>query len=153
MAIAELNISTWKIAPDSAEARPFVDNVQRINALAERMPGFMWRLTDEGRDADGNSVIGGPDTLVTLSVWRTADDLERFVWKTAHRIIYERKAEWFKVLKSHHLVLWWVGDDETPSLADAKERLDHLDKHGDTDFAFGWSHLTANTMWREQRCA
>lgn len=141
MHLAQLNISVWKVDAGSDAARPFLDNVERMNALAERSPGFVWRLLDEGRDADGNSVLGGPETLLTLSVWESPALLEAFAFNTVHRRIYERKAEWFHKLQSHHLVMWWVEEGHRPTLAEAKARLDHINAHGSTDFAFNWSHL------------
>ena len=40
----------------------------------------------------------------------------------------------------------WIHKDE------AKERLDHLGAHGDTEFAFGWSHLLHIKLWQAKRC-
>ena len=88
MPIAQLNISVWKIDETSAAASPFNDNVERMNALAERSDGFIWRLLDEERDANGHNVIGGPETLMTLSVWQSAAQLEAFAFNTVHRKIY-----------------------------------------------------------------
>jgi len=154
MHLAELNISKWKIDPDTDPvARGFLDNVGRINALAERSEGFVWRLLDEGRDFHGNNVLGGPETLMTMSVWETPEYLEHFVWNTVHKKIYEKKADWFNAMESHHLVMWWVEEGHTPSLDEAKERLDHLNEHGDSDHAFGWSHLPHIKLWEQQRCA
>ena len=151
MPIAQLNISVWKIDDTSAAAAPFNDNVERMNALVERSDGFIWRLLDEGRDANGRNVIGGPETLMTLSVWQSAAHLEAFAFNTVHRKIYERKAEWFAKLQSHHLVMWNIEDAHRPTLDEAKQRLDHLNKHGNTDFAFDWAHLPDVKLWREKR--
>jgi heme-degrading monooxygenase HmoA len=151
MQLAQLNISVWKIDDSSDAARPFVENVARMNALAERTDGFVWRLIEEGRDEQGRTVLGGPETLLTLSVWQSPEALEAFAFNTVHRKIYERKAEWFAKLASHHLVMWWVEDGIRPTLDDAKLRLDHLNKHGNTDFAFDWAHLPDVSLWRDKR--
>jgi hypothetical protein len=151
MHLAQLNISVWKIDAGSAEAAPFNDNVARMNALAERSEGFVWRLLDEGRNDDGVNLIGGPETLMTLSVWQSPAHLEAFAFNTVHRRIYERKAEWFAKLQSHHLVMWWIAEGSRPTLADAKERLDHINAHGSTDFAFDWPHLESATLWKTRR--
>ncbi len=104
------------------------------------------------RDENGHTVFGGPDTLLTLSVWETPQQLEHFVWNTVHKQIYNRKADWFKQMKSHHLVMWWVEEGHKPSLEEAKERLDHLNSKGDSELAFGWSHLPQVKLWQQQRC-
>jgi hypothetical protein len=141
MPIAQLNISVWNVDPRSEAAAPFNHNVERMNALAERSDGFIWRLLDEGRDENGHNVIGGPETLMTLSVWQSAAHLEAFAFNTVHRKIYERKAEFFAKLQSHHFVMWTIEAGHLPTLDEAKQRLDHLNKHGNTDFAFDWAHL------------
>lgn len=154
MQLAELNISRWKIDPASTAARGFVDHVARVNSTAERSPGFVWRLIDERRDQNGkNAVCEDHDTLMTLSVWETPQDLEHFVWKTVHKRIYNGKSQWFSELEGHSLVMWWVEDGHRPSVEEAKQRLDHLDANGDSDHAFGWSHLPHVKLWQAQRCA
>ena len=51
----------------------FASNLDRINALAEATPGFVWRLqTDEG-DATSIRPFDNDNMLVNMSVWR---DLE-----------------------------------------------------------------------------
>lgn len=153
MYLAELNIADWKIDPASPQAAGFVGNVGRINALAERSPGFVWRKKDDERDTRGYNVIGGPKTLMTMSVWQTPQDFEHFVWNTVHKKIYQNKAQWFDQLESHSLVMWWIDEDHEPTLEEAKTRLDHLNENGDSDFAFGWSHLPHVKLWQHQSCA
>ncbi len=153
MQLAELNISAWKVDPESHDALGFVRNVARVNRIAEEAEGFVWRLLDEQRDAQGrNAVCSGPDILMTMSVWETPEHLENFVWKTVHKRIYQGKDQWFSNMTSHHLVMWWVENGHQPTLDEAKERLDHLDAHGDTDHAFTWAHLPHVKLWQTQRC-
>jgi len=153
MHLAELNISRWKINAASQEARGFTDNVARINSLAERSDGFVWRLLDEQRDENGaNAVCQDNDTVMTLSVWDNVESLEQFVWNTVHKQIYKGKNEWFGMLQSHHFVMWWVEEGHEPRIEEAKERLDHLDKRGNSDFAFDWSHLEHVKLWQKQQC-
>ena len=48
--LAELNIATLREPLESPSMANFVANLERINALAEQTPGFVWRLQDdEGR--------------------------------------------------------------------------------------------------------
>lgn len=54
----------------------FVANLDRINALAESSPGFVWRLqTDEG-DATAMRPMG-EQPLVNISVWKDAESLRK----------------------------------------------------------------------------
>ena len=154
MNLAELNISKWKIEPMSQAARGFVDYVPRVNALAERSDGFVWRKVDEERDEHGrNAVCDDENTIMTLSVWESPEQLEEFVWNTVHKRIYNGKNQWFSHMESHHLVMWWVDEGHEPTLEEARERLDHLDANGNTDFAFDWAHLPHVKLWQQQRCA
>ena len=54
-------------------------------------------------------------------------------------------------MRSHRLVLWWVPEGHVPDMEEAKDRLDHLNAHGNTDRAFGWPHLPHVRMWQKQR--
>ena len=45
--LAEVNIGRVLGGPGDPRMAEFFDNLARINALAERMPGFVWRLKDE----------------------------------------------------------------------------------------------------------
>lgn len=153
MHLAELNISKWKVDPQSPEGSGFTDNVARINKLAEGTDGFQWRLLDEERDEFGrNAICDGSSTVMTLSTWESAEHLEHFVWNTVHKQIYNGKSQWFDHMESHSFVMWWIEEGHRPSLEEAKERLDFLDANGDSDRAFGWSHLPHVKLWQTQQC-
>ncbi len=46
-----------------------------------------------------------------------------------------RRREWFERIKLY-MALWWVPAGHIPSIAQAKERLAHLQEHGPTPYAF-----------------
>ncbi len=154
MHIAELNVGKLLYPVDDPRLADFVDNLGRVNAMAERMPGFVWRLTGEIRDDHALDVHGlsDPTLVVNMSVWETVEQLEAFVWKTVHQRFYNRKAEWFEKMASHHFVMWFVEEGHTPLLAEAEDRLNHLNVHGNSDFAFDWSHLEHVKLWQSRRC-
>ena len=109
MHIAELNIGRLNYPIDDPRMADFVDNLGRVNAMAERMPGFVWRLVGDGSN-DGALELrpyADPMMAVNMSVWETVEHLEVFVWKTVHQRFYNRKAEWFEPMKSHHFVMWF----------------------------------------------
>lgn len=154
MHIAELNIGRLKHPIDDPRMADFVDNLGRVNAMAERMPGFVWRLTGDGSNDGALDLRPFPDPMmaVNMSVWESVEDLERYVWQTVHKRFYNRKHEWFEKLESHYFVMWFVEEGHVPTLEEAKERLAHLEAHGNTDHAFGWSHLEHIKLWQTQRC-
>jgi hypothetical protein len=85
--------------------------------------------------------------------WETADDLGKFVFQTVHRTIYARKHEFFEMPKENTVAMWWIEPGHVPTIAEAKERLDHLNAHGPSAFAFGWADLPSAKLWQEKRCA
>ena len=44
-------------------------------------------------------------------------------------------------------------DGRRPSPEQARERLDHLDRAGNTDRAFHWAHLPHVKLWQIRHCA
>jgi hypothetical protein len=154
MHIAELNIGRLKHPIDDPRMADFVDNLARVNAMADRMPGFVWRLVGDGSNGGALELRPYPDPMmaVNMSVWETVEQLEQYVWKTVHQRFYNRKAEWFEKMSKHYFVMWFVEEGHIPTLDEAKERLEHLEAHGNSDHAFGWDHLEHIKLWQSQRC-
>jgi hypothetical protein len=153
MHLAELNIARLKFPFDDPRVAEFADNLERVNAVAERSEGFVWRLQDDSGNATDIRAFDDPMVIVNMSVWSGPEFLERFVWNTVHKQFYRKRAEWFSLMERQHFVMWWVDEGHRPTLEEAKARLDHLDRHGDSDFAFGWSHLPHVKLWQQARCA
>lgn len=153
MHLAELNIGRFRYPTTDPRMAGFMDNLDRVNAIAERSDGFVWRLMDDSGNATDIRPFDDPDMAVNMSVWRDAESLERYVWNTVHKQFYARRAEWFSLMEKHHFVMWWVDEGHLPTLQEAEQRLDHLNAHGDSDFAFGWSHLPHVKLWQQARCA
>ncbi|WP_298842116.1 DUF3291 domain-containing protein [uncultured Roseobacter sp.] len=154
--LAELNVGRLVAPVDDPRVAEFMQNLDRINGLGKRMPGFVWMMEGSGEPGTGNTeakIDGDPLYVSNLTVWETAAELETFVWGTVHKQFYERRQEWFEVLGEMHFVMWWVPAGHQPTLDEALARLDHLKKHGDSDHAFGWSHLKEARLWQDNRCA
>jgi hypothetical protein len=150
--IAQLNIGRFRYPTDDRRMAGFMDNLDRINALAERSDGFVWRLKDESNNATAIRPADDPTMAVNLSVWESVDALERFVWATVHKQIYNRKGAWFEKLATPHFAMWPIAPGHIPDVAEAMARLEHLTQHGDSDLAFGWSHLSHIKLWTSQKC-
>ncbi|WP_299404114.1 DUF3291 domain-containing protein [uncultured Roseobacter sp.] len=154
--LAELNVGRLVAPVDDPRVADFMANLDRINGLGKRMPGFVWMMEGSGAPGTGNTdnAIGGDPLFVpNLSVWESAEQLETFVWGTIHKQFYARRAEWFEVLGEMHFVMWWVPEGHQPTLEEALDRLQHLKINGDSDHAFGWAHLKEATQWRDNGCA
>jgi hypothetical protein len=153
MHIAELNIGKLRYPPDDPRMAEFIDNLGRINALAERAKGFVWRLQGDGDGAIDIFHPDHPDTNVNLSVWETPEDLEAYVFKTVHVQFYRRKPDWFELPSETSFVMWPVAIGHRPTVIEAFERLEHLRVHGPSEHAYGWEALPHLKEWMEKRCA
>jgi hypothetical protein len=138
--LAQFNIARIKYPLDDPRMREFVENVDRLNKLADALPGFVWRLKDESGHAMNMTVYGDPAILPNLTVWESAEALERFVFKTLHGRFFQRRETWFEQPEPT-LVMWWVPAGDKPTLDEGIARLDHLKAHGPSDHAFGWENL------------
>jgi hypothetical protein len=150
--IAQLNIGRFRYPTDDPRMAAFMTNLDRINALAERSEGFVWRLKDDSNNATAIRPASDPTMAVNLSVWESVEALERFVWMTVHKQFYNRKGDWFEKPGMPHFVMWPIPPGHIPNLEEATGRLAHLTEQGDSDFAFGWSHLPHIKLWMSQKC-
>ena len=151
MHLAELNIGKFKYPTSDPRMAEFMDNLDRVNALAERSPGFVWRLKGDNNNATEFRI--GDDNAVNLSVWETPEALEHYVFKTVHVQFYKKRAAWFDLMEKPHMVFWWVEEGHHPDLQEAMERLEHYERNGATDHAFGWAEVIDKERWHAQRCA
>ena len=148
--LAQFNIGRIRFPLDDPRMAEFVDNVDRVNKLAEQIEGFVWRLQDASGHALNMTVYGDPAILPNLTVWENVEALERFVWKTVHSRFYGRRSEWFEPMETP-LVMWHVPAGHRPTLEEGVARLDRLKERGPSDHAFGWEHLAEATLWKTQR--
>ena len=136
--LAQINVGYIKGPIDSPVMADFVANLDRINALAEASPGYVWRLKGESGNATEFNPLGRPDFIVNMSVWENVASLNHYVYKTAHVEIMKRRKEWFETMKEVFIVLWWVPRGHLPSVEEAMARLEHLKQHGPSAHAFGF---------------
>ena len=153
MQLAELNVGRLIAPTDDPRVKTFMDNLDTINGIGKRMPGFVWMmdgLAEPGSVNEDIVIEGDPLLVPNLSVWKDVESLERFVWGTVHKKFYDRRAQWFEVFGEMHFVMWWVSDGHRPSLAEALQKLDQRRIQGDSDAAFGWDWLKDSERRRER---
>lgn len=146
--LAELNVGYARYPLDDPRMSGFMDNLDRINALAERSPGFVWRLQSDSGNATDLEVPGDPNMISNMSVWQDTSSLGNFVFNTVHARFYEQRPDWFQAMDRFHFVMWPVAVGHTPTLAEAMARLAHLQSHGSTDHAFGWDAVDQSAFRR-----
>ena len=134
--LAQLNIGIIRGPIDSPVMAEFVANLDRINALAERSPGFVWRLQTEEGNATAIRPYPDENIAINMSVWRDLESLNAFVYRSDHLAIMRRRREWFERMTQAFLVLWWIPRGTLPGVEDAIARLELLRAQGPTPAAF-----------------
>ena len=77
--LAQVNIARMKGPLDSEVMAPFVARLDELNALADRSPGFIWRLQTPEGNATYVRAYDDDRIIVNLSVWETAEALKHYV--------------------------------------------------------------------------
>jgi hypothetical protein len=137
--LAQLNVGTRRFPLDDPRMNGFTSMLDAVNELADKAPGFVWRLTDDGaNDATAIQTPLGAEVLINMSVWENRDALWDYVYRTGHLEMLRRRAEWFELPKAAFQVLWWVPAGHLPTVAEAVDRLALLRAHGPSPSAFGF---------------
>ena len=152
--IAQMNMGYLLHPIDDPRIAEFADNSARINALADRSRGFVWRMTDEdltNPDNDYGRLFGRPDVaLATLSVWETVADFAHFVHKTVHGQFLNRRATWFEHVDAPSYVIWPVAVGHIPTVAEGKARLLQLRAEGPSAAAFDFAYADGSAEKRQK---
>ncbi len=136
MHLAQVNIAEMIAPINDPVMADFVNNLDRINALAESSEGFVWRLKGDENNATAIRVFDYDFLIINMSVWEDIDTLFDFTYKTAHVEILKRKKEWFHNMKQMHMAFWYVEEGHHPTPEEAKEKLQYIREHGETPVAF-----------------
>ncbi|MCY1276340.1 hypothetical protein D9M69_306570 [compost metagenome] len=134
--LAQINIARTREPLDHPLLRDFVDQLDAVNALAERSPGFVWRLQTEEGDATSIQAFDDPRIIVNLSVWASFEALKAFVYSGEHLRVLRNRSVWMEKLSTPSLALWWIPAGQIPSLDSAKAALHRLERQGPTPEAF-----------------
>lgn len=134
--IAQVNIGRIRAQLDEPIMAGFASRLDEINALADRSPGFVWRL----QTPEGNATYLRPwpeddRMLLNMSVWESVETLKQYVYRTAHAELLRQRHEWFEKMQVY-AALWWVPAGHIPGVDEAKKRIAYLEANGATQFAF-----------------
>ncbi len=146
--LAHFNWATLIADVDSPKVREFVHAVDRVNRLAERSDGFVWRSGDEAALAQRVCwpLFDNTRVIASFSLWQSPEALEAFVYKTVHGAFYKRKALWFEPDGGPNYVLWWVPAGMRPTITDARSRVEAIQSQGATANAFDFGWLTSRAI-------
>ncbi len=133
--LAQVNVALPAAALDEPVMSGFVKVIGDVNWLADKSPGFVWRLPPRhGPVTFGR--LGEDRVIVTLSIWTHFEALQQYVYRSGHALFMRRRSRWFVPIGGLTTAMWWVEEGERPSVDDGLGRLLHLRLHGPTPQAF-----------------
>jgi len=134
--LAQINIGKMLGPIDGPVMAEFINNLDRINAMAEGSEGFIWRLKADDNNATSIKMFDDELIIINMSVWKDIDALFAFAYQTGHAEYVKRRREWFEKMREAYMALWYVPAGHKPTPQEAVERLNHLRQHGETPYAF-----------------
>lgn len=134
--LAQVNISRLLAPLDSPQLADFVAALDPVNAVADRAPGFRWRLQTEEGNATAFRIFDDEWLVVNMSTWASHQALVDYVYGPEHVAVLRERRRYFERPTEAMVVLWWVPVGHRPTVAEAQERLVSLREHGPTPFAF-----------------
>ncbi len=134
--LAQANIERIRAPLEGPIMAGFRSQLDPINALADRSPGFVWRLQTEDGNAMAIRPFADERMAINMSVWGTLEALQQFVYRSTHVGPLRDRKQWFEPIEGPILVLWWIPSGHVPTVAEALDRLEHLKQHGPSPDAF-----------------
>ena len=96
--LAQINIGRLIAPIDDPRIAEFVNQLEPINALADRAPGFVWRLQSALGNATDIAYNDDPAMFVNMSVWESLEALRHYVYRSDHIRVLRDRAKWFEKL-------------------------------------------------------
>jgi hypothetical protein len=139
--LAQINISRLVAPIDDPRIAEFVAQLAPVNALADKTPGFVWRLQSDFGNATDIAYNDDPFVIVNMSVWESLTALRDYVYRSQHLQVLKDRAKWFEKSDKPSYCLWWIPAGQIPTVAEGRQRLEHYQLHGPTQHSFWFSKL------------
>src|SRR5262252_3786606 len=96
-----------------------------------------------GQSASRNAteLVYNDHPFVIVSVWTSVEVLSNYVYMSRHVDAFRDHAKWFEKMDKPHYCLWWIPAGHIPTVAEGRERLEHYQQHGATQYSFWFSKL------------
>lgn len=137
--LAQINISRLLAPLDDPRIAEFVAQREPLNALADRAPGFVWRLKSESGDATDIAYNDDPLVIVNLSVWESIEALQEFAYQSNHVKVFRHRPKWFEKAQKPSYCLWWLPVGHVPSVAEGRGHWEHYQELGAIPYSFWFS--------------
>ena len=138
MHIAQMNWGKLKYLLQDKRMFEFAQSLNDVYGLAERHPGFIWRIPDDQVDTQLTNLGFDKYISATVSVWNDIDSLKDYTYNSLHGMYLKRSSEWFEIIDGPHLVIWNVENNTHPTFKESFARLEYLKDNGPSDYAYGW---------------
>lgn len=137
--LAQVNVSYSRAPIHDPIMADFVAELDKINQLAERSNGFVWRHISDSRDP-AQREFDDPLILFNMSVWESIEALKDYSYRTGHAPVFARRKDWFVDWKEKmgypSFALWWIPAGTLPSVGEGKAKLIRLGEIGPSLEAF-----------------
>ena len=137
--LAQINIGRLIAPIDDPKIAEFVSQLDPINALTDRAPGFVWRLQSTSGNATDIAYNDDPFMIVNMSVWESIEALRDYAYRSDHISVFRDRAKWFEKMDKPNYCLWWVLEGHRPTVAEGRERLERYQTHGASPYSFWFS--------------
>jgi Domain of unknown function (DUF3291) len=137
--LAQINIGRLIAPIDDPKIAEFVAELEPINAVADKAPGFVWRLQSSSGNATDIAYNDDPFVIVNMSVWESVEALRQYAYKSAHAKVLRDRAKWFERMEKPNYCLWWILAGHIPTVSEGRGRLEHYQMHGATPYSFWFS--------------
>ena len=139
--LAQANIARMRAPREDPSMSSFYEQLEYINSVADRAPGFIWRLQGPEGDATAIRVFEDERILFNMSVWESVESLFEYVYKSDHRGPLRDRRNWFEKMESPTVVMWWIPAGTLPTVEEARARFERLNRDGPTSEAFNFRAL------------
>jgi len=134
--LAQINVGRILYPLDDPRMAGFMTQLDPVNAVADRSPGFIWRLQSSSGNAPDIPFTDDPALHMTMSVWESLDALRDFTYRAHHLEVFRDRAKWFEKLDRSSYCLWWIPIGHIPTVPEGRQRIEHFWAHGATPFSF-----------------
>ena len=150
--LAQINLAYSLGTQDDPVMAEFIAQLDAINQLADRSPGFVWRYISDTRDP-AQRELPDPLVLFNMSVWESVEALHAFTYRSGHAKVFAARRKWFDEWKDKvrtleelgegtpGVALWWVPAGHIPTPGEGKQRLRLLGQKGPHPEAFTFKQM------------
>lgn len=106
---AQFNVAWLKKPLDHPDMADFKNGIDPIHELADKAPGFVWRLIADGHSSAITLRPLGEDCLLNFTIWESREAMANWVYRDEHADALKRRRDWFHPPMEPSVAMWWLG--------------------------------------------